>query len=157
MRSLHSCLLPDHSVNGNPGQEAAFSRTSFRVRILEKKTPGRGREGEELAGQQASLPSSCSHSRNPAGPHLLAAKDAPPLSTVTQRQQFLAWGLHSAGINQRSRRAAFLKPCCFLGRGRWGIGGIRSTGAPGRWREGHGSSWAAGRGARALVTGQGSW
>lgn len=48
-----------------------------------------------------------------------------------QRQPFLAQSLHSAGSNQRHRRAALLKLCCFLGRGREGMGGSGSPGVPG--------------------------
>lgn len=49
---------------------------------------------------------------------------------IKQRQLFLAQSLHSAGSNQRHRRAAFLKLCCFPGRGREGIGGTGSPRAP---------------------------
>lgn len=73
------------------------------------------------------------------------------LITMSSKGSNFLQSLHSAGSNQRNRTAASLKPCCFLGRGRWGsevLGALepqgRSTGLPGSKVKSKNPGWVSG-------------
>lgn len=95
------------------------------------------RGGDERGrGQQGSGPPLIHRLEATAGPPLGPegrAVSLPPgggqLSTMSSKGSNFLQSLHSAGSNQRNRTADSLKPCCFLGRGRWGLGVSEVLGA----------------------------